>query len=90
MKRSKGSNSKQSRGLKSKGRRSITHQLKEWPAGSVVRIDIDPRFGGSPCPRFNGRNGRVSGRQGRGYVVEFKDGGKAKTLVVANVHLRPA
>ncbi len=92
MKRSHGPNSKQSRGMKSKGRRPITHQLKEWPIGTKILIDIDPHFHrGMPFPRFNGKNGEVIGRRGvRGYEVRVMDGDKAKTLLVTNVHLRKA
>ena len=92
MKRSKGRNAGQSRNLRSKGRRPITHQLKEWEIGTPVRIDVDPRFkGGIPHLRFNGKSGKVVGRRGpKGYLVEIKDGKAKKQLIVINMHLAKA
>ncbi len=88
MKRSHGAYSKQSRVLKSKGRRPITAQLKELSVGDNVRIDVDPRFkAGRPHLRFNGKAGKIVARRGDCYEVAVNDLDKAKALCIANVHL---
>ncbi len=88
MKRSHGAYSKQSRALKSKGRRPITAQLKQLDVGAKVRIDVDPRFkAGRPHLRFNGKMGTIVAKRGKCYEVEVPDLNKDKVLCLANVHL---
>ncbi len=89
MKRSHGPQSKHSRNLRSKGRVPITHLLREFEAGQVVRIDVNPHFlrGRPSTLRFNHKHGVVIRKQGRGYEIKIKDGNKPKTLFVTNAHL---
>ncbi len=91
MKRSHGAHSKGSRNLKTKGRVSALARLREFETGARVRIDLNPVYleGRQPL-RFNGCVGVVAGKQGSSYKVVLKDGGKAKTFFIPNVHLRPA
>ena len=42
MKRSHGPQSKHSRNLRSKGRVPITHLLRVFEPGQVIRIDVNP------------------------------------------------
>ena len=90
MKRSHGPYSKHSRNLRSPGRVPITRLLREFSDGDRVRIAIHPSFlRGQPTTlRFNHKTGLVVRRQGRGYCVRIKDGGKVKMLVVSNAHLQ--
>ncbi len=88
MKRSHGAYSKQSRTLKSKGRRPITEELKQLDVGANVRINVDPHFkAGRPHLRFNGKAGKIIAKRGKCYEVEVKDLDKKKVLCLANVHL---
>ncbi len=85
MKRSHGFYSKRSRHLTTR-KKGITQLLAEFPVGSSVRIRIDAR--GKPVPlRFNGRTGRIIARQGKAYVVEFRDLNAVKKMVLSSGHL---
>ena len=89
MKRSHGGFSKRSRNLHS-ARATAGRQLVNFKAGTRVLISFNPSFlNGRPNTlRFNNRIGVVAGKQGRSFKIDFEDGGKKKTLVVANVHLK--
>ncbi|MFQ5405681.1 MAG: hypothetical protein ACE5DI_00795 [Candidatus Micrarchaeia archaeon] len=91
MQRSHGSQSKQSRNLKSKGRRAITVQLRKFDDGARVRIDVDPRFaGGRPPLKYNHLNAKVLKQRGKwSYEVVISDSGRRKMVCVSNVHLVP-
>lgn len=74
---------------KTKERLTVCRAIREYPVGSTVHINIEPSVHkGMPHPRFEGRTGRVIGRRGRAYIVEIRDGGKTKQLIVRGEHLR--
>ena len=88
MKRSHGAYSKRSRHFRSKGKTAISKHLTDFKPGAKVRILVSPSFKGKPSTlRFNHKSATVVCKQGKSFVVEFKDGGKAKRLVLSNVHL---
>ncbi|MCD6522247.1 MAG: 50S ribosomal protein L21e [Candidatus Diapherotrites archaeon] len=94
MQKSRGKISKHSRKLKKshreKGLRAINRYLKTFEKGERVSIAIDSsENSGMPHPRFQGRSGVVKGKQGSAYLVEIRDGGKQKVLLVSPVHLKP-
>ena len=74
--------------LRDKGKVSIRKALQEFNEGDKVSIDIDPSYQAIPHPRFRGRTGTVIGQQGRAYLVEIKDGGKLKKIIVSPEHLK--
>jgi large subunit ribosomal protein L21e len=41
-----------------------------------------------PYMRFQGKTGVVSGKQGRAFVIEVKDGDKPKTVITRPEHLK--
>lgn len=90
MKRSHGFYSKHSRGLKVGKRRGMTSLLAEFPVGSMVWIKVDARYGAKVPLRFNGRTAKIIKRQGKAYVVQFKDLNATKQLVLAGTHLQVA
>ncbi len=64
--------------------------LQTFDVGQRVHIDIEPASQkGMPHPRFQGRTGVVIGQRGRAYLVQVRDGGKMKTLIVRPEHLKP-
>ncbi len=85
MKRSHGFYSKRSRKI-TKKRRGITTMLRTFEIGSGVRLRVDGSKGALPL-RFNGRTAKVIARQGKGYIIEFRDLNAVKRLVVAPIHL---
>ena len=73
--------------LRDKGKIKIKDYLQEFSEGDTVAIKINPRYQKIPHPRFHGRIGKISGRQGRAYYVEIMDGDKEKKLLVTPEHL---
>ena len=86
---------------KAKGKRKKTRQLfkakskvtpkkvvEEISDGAVVQININPSYHSTlPFRRFQGKTGRVIGKQGTAYVVRFKLGNLEKEIVASSVHL---
>ena len=63
--------------------------IQEFEEGSQVHLKIDPSVQkGRFHPRFDGRTGTVTGKQGAAFKVEIPDGGKTKTLIVRAAHMR--
>ncbi|AGN26696.1 50S ribosomal protein L21e [Candidatus Methanomassiliicoccus intestinalis] len=74
---------------RTKGMSPITHEFRNFEVGEKVNVVIDPAVHhGMPHMRFQGKTGVVSGKQGRAYVVELKDGDKPKTVVTRPEHLK--
>jgi len=74
--------------LRKKGKISIRNYLKKYNVNDIVSIAIDPSSSSIPHPRFRGRTGRIIGSRGRAYIVEIKDRGKVKKIIVTPEHLR--
>ncbi len=92
MKRSKGSRNRSRKKLRKdvreRGEPPVTHTLREFDEGDRVSVDIEPAIHSAmPHPRFQGVTGTIKGKQGKAFLVAFKDGGKAKTLIVGPEHL---
>lgn len=63
--------------------------VEQYEDGEKVHLKIDPSVPkGQFHPRFNGRTGTVTGKQGRAFKVEIEDGSVTKTLIAAPAHLR--
>ena len=68
---------------------TVNRFLEEFGPGENVLIKIEPSSHRAlPHPRFKGKAGIVTGRKGRSYMVEVKDGGLKKTIITAPEHLR--
>jgi large subunit ribosomal protein L21e len=68
----------------------VMRVIREYPVGSRVHIKINPSFHkGMPHPRFYGRTGEVTGKQGEAYLVKIKDGKREKMIIVSSHHLSP-
>lgn len=93
MKRSKGQRQGTRQILKrsksERGRLNIARVMHEYEVGDRVAVVLDGgQQKGMPHRRFNGRSGRISGKQGRAWVIEVKDGNMKKTVVARPEHLR--
>ncbi len=95
VKRSKGIRSKSRHILRKKprdrGNPSITRALHQFEEGESVNITINPSVHkGMPHVRFNGKTGKIEGKQGESYLVGIIRGKKHKTLIIKPDHLRRA
>ncbi len=70
-----------------KGKIQIRKLLADFAEGDIVSVAIDARSQAIPHPRFQGKTGRVVGRQGRSFFVAVGDGSKKKKVLVAPEHL---
>jgi len=90
----KGSNGirRRTRNLKKKqrekGKVKIRDYLKEFEEGQHVSISIDPSYQAIPHPRFQGKTGKVVKKQGKSYLVQIREGGKTKKVIVQPQHLK--
>lgn len=71
-------------------RPAITKFLREFKVGQNVVIVQEPSSQkGMPHKRYKGRGGQVSGTRGKSYIVEIRDGNKAKRIISRAEHLKP-
>lgn len=76
--------------VREKGLSPISRAIQEFAQGDLVNIDLDPSIqNGMPHPKFHGRTGRVMGQRGRAYIVEVRDGGLMKEVIILPEHLTP-
>lgn len=79
---------KLSKGVGTRGKVSMTRHLQEFSLGDRVNLTLEPSIHkGMFNPRFQGKNGKIVGMQGKCYQVEIKDISKKKRLVIHPVHL---
>ena len=78
------------KGIRERGLSTITKAIQEFKIGQRVHITIDPSVhDGIPHPSFHGRTAKVTGRRGRAYLLEVRDGNTFKELIVCPQHLKP-
>ena len=70
-----------------KGRVFINRVMHPYEEGDRVAIVLDgAQHKGMPHRRFQGRTGKIAGKQGRAYIVNFKDGNmKKQWLLVQSI-----
>lgn len=73
---------------RTKGKVSVTHYLQQFAEGDPVVLFAESSVHeGLYHPRFHGKYGIVTGKQGKCYYVHIRDGGKEKKILVHPVHL---
>ena len=83
------SRSKLRKPVSERGRLNITKFLQQFSMNDIVSLSADPSYqNGMYHPRFHGKTGKISGKQGSCYYVSIKDGNKKKRIIVHSVHLR--
>ncbi len=74
---------------KQKGKISIRNYFQELKPNEMVCFKAESAVQkGMYFPRFHGRTGKVIGREGTCYKVQFKDGKKDKIIVTHPIHLK--
>jgi large subunit ribosomal protein L21e len=74
-----------------RGLSTITRAFQKFDVGEKASVSLDPSIHkGQPHVRFHGRTGVVVGTQGEAYMLEVRDGGKTKRIIVRPEHLRKA
>lgn len=77
------------KGVRSRGKISISRYLQSFNAGDRVYLKLEPAVHkGIFFPRFHGKSGVIKGKIGRCYEVLIKDINKEKTLIVHPIHMR--
>ena len=85
----KGTRGKLSNDPRDRGTSPPQRAIQEFDEGQKVHLTIDPSVReGRFHPRFSGRTGEVTGKQGRAFTVRIVDGGKEKTIIASAAHLR--
>ncbi len=76
--------------VREKGLSPISRAIQVFTEGDIVNIDLDPGIqNGMPHPKFQGRTGKVLSQRGRAYIVEVRDGGLMKEVIILPEHLTP-
>jgi len=74
-----------------RGKFSLRNYLQEFNVGDKVILKLEPAIQkGMYFPRFHGKEGTVTSKQGRCYQITIKDIKKEKTVIVHPVHLKKA
>lgn len=77
------------KGIRQRGKVSITKYLQKFKLGDKVYLDREPAVQkGTYSARFMGKTGVIKKQSGNCYGVVIKDGGKEKLLIVHPVHLK--
>jgi large subunit ribosomal protein L21e len=76
---------------RTKGKISLTKYFQEFKLNENVILNAEPGYQKAMyLPRFHGKPGIVTGKQGKCYKVKIKDGNKTKNLIIHSVHLKRA
>lgn len=89
VKPSRGSLSGRTRSMRSKRKVSIAQRVKGFKIGNKVVLVPKKNCRGEIL-RFTGRHGKIIESRGTSYVIEVRDGGKKKHVVVNPIHLELA
>ncbi len=88
-KAAKGKRAKTRHKVSSKGPKvTVNKLLQEIPVGTSVNVITRASIhGGMPFRRHHGLTGRITGRQGKAYLVSVRDGGKQLELILGAAHI---
>jgi large subunit ribosomal protein L21e len=77
--------------VRTRGISSLSRLLVDYEVGQRVDIVINPSVHkGMPHRRYHGRTGVVTGKRGRGIIVDVKLGKMMRTLIIRPDHLQPS
>lgn len=79
---------KMRKNIRERGKSSTKKVGQNFSPGSKASIKIDPSvLKGQPHPKFHGKTGTVSDKQGKNYVISIKDGNETKKVISGPEHL---
>jgi len=74
-----------------RGLSPITRVFQKFEVGDKASVSLDPSMHkGMPHVRFHGKTGTVTEKRGDAYLLDIRDGGKMKKIIVRPEHLRKA
>lgn len=74
--------------IRDRGKPPIKNITQDFSEGKKVSISINPSVPeGQPHPKFHGNVGKITGKQGRAYVIDIREGGKIKKVISRPEHL---
>lgn len=76
------------RALKNKGKVSFSRYFQTFDEGDRVALVKERGTTAHFSPRVQGKTGVILSRRGTFYLIEFKDLGKTKHLIVHPINLR--
>lgn len=80
---------KLSKSIFEKGRIRIKAYFQKFNEGDKIALVGDSSYqDGMYFRRFHGKSAVVKGKQGKCYIVEIKDGGKTKKVIVHPIHMK--
>lgn len=83
------SRSKLRKNVAERGKLRIRNFLQTFKTGDRVTLVAEPSIqSGMHHPRFQGRTGTITAKQGNCYKILIKTGNKIKNFIVHPVHLR--
>jgi large subunit ribosomal protein L21e len=75
--------------VRDKGKIRISDYLQSFKINESVALVAEPGIqSGMHHPKFQGKIGLITGKQGEAYKVKIIDGNKPKTFIVHPIHLR--
>lgn len=73
-----------------RGKSTLSNILRKYKVEDKVLIKIDPSMQkGMPHRRYHGKLGTITGKRGRAYVIDVKQGNAVKEMIVRPEHLKP-
>lgn len=76
---------------RNKGKISHKAYLQEFAVGEKVTLKLESGIQRATYhPRFHGKTGIITKKQGESYYVEIKDGNKPKQVIAHPIHLKKA
>ena len=77
--------------VRQRGKISLTKYFMPYSVGEKAVLVAEPAMQKSLYhQRFHGKVGTVKAQRGRCYILDVRDGGKIKTIIVHPVHLKKA
>ncbi len=74
---------------RTKGKIRLNRYMQEFKVNEKVILNAEPAYQKAMYhPRFHGKIGIITGKQGSCYLVKIKDGGKNKDLIVHPLHIK--
>jgi len=74
--------------IREKGKLSLSKLFIKFNEGDKVALIYNSSSPKVFPARFQGRTGIVKGMRGRAQIVEIRDGGKNKTFIINQIHLK--